>query len=62
MQSGNWIRVASNIWPGVVADYYPEAHKTTFDSEPLNWLKRRQLRKAIDETVASLDVLFNEAN
>jgi hypothetical protein len=61
MQSGNLIRVASNIWPGVVANYYPDANKTTFDSARLNWFQRRELRKAIDETVASLDVLFSGA-
>lgn len=62
MQSGNWIRVALSIWPGVVAEYYPVANKLTFNSKRLNWFQRRKLRKAIDETVASLDVLFSEAN
>jgi len=59
MQAGNLIRIEAAIEPGIVQLCCPDANKTPLDSQ-LSWFQKREVRKAIDATLDSLDTLFGQ--
>jgi hypothetical protein len=60
MKASCLIRIGVGVWPGFVERYCPDASKTTFDSQPLTRSQKRELNKAIDSTLASLDDVFGQ--
>jgi hypothetical protein len=60
MKAGNWIRIGVGVWPGFVERYCLDANNINFDSQSLTRSQRRELNKAIDGTLASLDAFFGE--
>ena len=60
MQAGNWIRIGVNMCSSVVDSYSPDANTTAFDSQRLTWFQKRELKKAIAGTLASLDEVFSQ--
>jgi hypothetical protein len=60
MKAGRLIRIGVDVWPGFVERYCPDVRTTSFDSQTLTRSERRELRKAIDSALASLDELFGQ--
>lgn len=62
MKAGHLIRIGVGVWPGLVERYCPEFRPTSFDSQTLTRSEKRELRKAIDVALASLDDVFRQVS
>ena len=58
MKAGRLVRIGVDVWPGFIERYCPDMRTTSLGSQLLTRAERRELRKAIDVALASLDEAF----
>lgn len=62
MKAGNFLRIGVDVWLGYVERYHPDVRTTSFDALPLSRSQRREVKKAVDVALGSLDEVFNDSS
>ena len=59
MEVGEMVRMNADLSPLFLGTFVPESRITASPTERPGWWRKRQLHKAIDETLARLDALMS---